>query len=245
MSPPDQTPQPRKELSWREPILNIPGVVTVLIAVCVAVHLVRTYVLSQQDDFVLLVHAAFIPLRYSADIPFEIYAVTTPVTYAFLHGSALHLGVNMVWLAAVGSPLANRIGAIRFLLFWLVTAAAAAGLHYVVHPTDNAPLVGASGAISGMMAASARYFFRIDRSQRRPPFAGVLPPLGYALRSRQIIAFTAIWMGGNLLIGLFGAPGVSDTIAWEAHVGGFLAGFLLLGLFDRQPTVLTHKPIDA
>lgn len=220
----------------REPAFNIPLVVLGLIGLCVAIHLLRMWVLSPQQDVSLLVRAAFIPFRYSGQFIIDIYAFTSPVTYAFLHGSLSHLLINMVWLAAVGTPLANRIGAGRFLFFWVGTALAAAGLHYVVHPLDDAPLVGASGAISGMMAASARYLFRIDTSRPRPPFAGKLPPLTYALRSRQVLGFTAVWMGGNLLVGLLGVPGVSEAIAWEAHIGGFLAGFLFLGLFDRDPT---------
>ena len=63
----------------------------------------------------------------------------------------------MITTAAFGSPLANRIGALRFVTFWIATSVAAAGLHYVLHMTDQSPLVGASGAISGMMGAAARF----------------------------------------------------------------------------------------
>lgn len=236
MSHPEQTTEePAPAPAPREPFFNLPAAVIVAIALCVAIHLCRAYVLSPQQDFALLIRAAFIPLRYSGQFVIDLYAFTSPVTYAFLHGSPMHLAVNMIWLAAVGTPLANRIGAARFGLFWVVTALAAAGAHYLVHPLDDAPLVGASGAISGMMAASARYAFRIDRTRRHPPYAGRLMPLGYALRSRQALGFTAVWMGGNLLVGLLGVPGVSEAIAWEAHIGGFIAGFLLLGFFDRPP----------
>jgi membrane associated rhomboid family serine protease len=210
-------------------------VVVALIAFCTLIHLVRVYLLSPNQDIALLIRAAFIPIRYSGQFILDMDAFTSPVTYAFLHGGLAHLAINMVWLAAVGTPLANRIGPMRFLLFWVVCGAAAAGLHYLLHAEEAVPLVGASGSIAGMMAAAPRFGFHVDRSSRSPAYAGPLMPLGYALRSRQVLIFVAIWMGGNLLIGVLGAPGVSDSIAWEAHVGGFLAGFLLLGLFDRAP----------
>lgn len=236
----DENEPPREAVAARrEPIFNIPAIVLVAVGLCVAVHLVRAFLLSREMDFDLIVHTAFIPLRYSGQFPVDPYFFTTPITYSLLHGGFMHLAVNMVWLVAVGTPLANRIGAGRFILFWIVTAIAAAAAHYAVHPPGDpladSPLMGASGAISGMMAASARYFFRVDRSQRHPPFAGRLAPLGYALRSRQVLLFIAVWMGGNILVGVLGAPGVSDAIAWEAHIGGFFAGFLLIGLFDRAP----------
>jgi membrane associated rhomboid family serine protease len=232
----------RQGSTQREPLLNIPSVVLALIALCAAVYFVQFYLMTPDQDLEFLIRAAFIPMRYSGQYIIDIYAFTTPISYAFLHGSFAHLAVNMVWLAAVGTPLANRIGVVRFLLFWLVCGAAAAGLHYLMHPTDDVPLVGASGAIAGMMAATPRYLFRVDRFSRSPAYAGPLLPLGVSLRSRQVLAFVVIWMGGNLLIGLLGAPGVSNNIAWEAHVGGFLAGFLLLGLFDRS---LADRPANT
>nr|MBA3446535.1 rhomboid family intramembrane serine protease [Pseudaminobacter sp.] len=155
----------------REPMFNLPRIVLMAIVVCAAVHLLRVYGLDADQDFELLVRAAFIPIRYSGRFDIEIYAFSSPISYAFLHGGMAHLAVNMVWLAAFGSPLANRLGAIRFALFWVGTAGAAAALHYVLHPLDQSPLVGASGAISGMMGAAARFGFRIDRSTGRPAFA--------------------------------------------------------------------------
>ena len=203
------------------------------IAICTIVHLVRVYVLTADEDLDLLIRTAFIPVRYSGRFEIDFYAFSSPITYAFLHGGLAHLVINMIWLAAFGSPLANRLGATRFALFWVVTAIAAAGLHYILHPLDQAPLVGASGAISGMMAAAARFGFQIDRSTGKPAFAGSLLPISHVLRSRSVITFLVIWMAVNLVTGLVGfAPGVDDQIAWEAHVGGFLAGFFCLRLFD-------------
>lgn len=217
-----------------EPAFNIPGVVLLLLALCIVVHLLRAYVLSTAQDMELIVRAAFIPIRYSGEYILEVYAFTSPVTYSLLHGGVAHLAVNMVWLAAFGSPLATRIGAPRFLLFWVFTALAAVLLHYVLHPDSQVPLVGASGAISGMMGAAARYGFRSDRSGGRSVFVGPILSIGETLRSRTAMVFLGVWMIVNIATGLAGAmPGVEGAIAWEAHIGGLLAGFFGVRLFDR------------
>lgn len=232
----DLPPQPEGLVEQRrEPVFNIPAVVAALIAACVSVHLVRIYLLSFDQDLELLFRTAFIPIRYSGQFPLDIYGFTSLFTYALLHGGLAHLAINMIWLAAFGSPLANRLGAARFLAFWAVTSVAAVALHFVLHRFDHSPLVGASGAISGMMGAAARFGFRIDRSSGRAGFAGPVLPVRQVLRSRNTVVFLSVWMIINLVTGLvgFGAGGGSQ-IAWEAHIGGFLAGFFLIGRFTRS-----------
>jgi membrane associated rhomboid family serine protease len=218
----------------REPMFNMPVIVLVIIGLCVAVYLLRTYVLTPPQDLDLLIAAAFIPVRYSGQYAIDFWAFSSPFTYTFLHGGIAHLGVNMIWLAAFGSPLANRFGALRFTLFYAVTGVAAAALFWAIHPLSQSPLVGASGSISGMMGAAARFAFHIDRSSGRPAFAGRPIPMALTFRSRTVVAFLAAWMIINLVTGVIGfAPGNDAQIAWEAHIGGFLVGFLGLRLFDR------------
>lgn len=225
--------QPQLPPPPRQPVFNLPAVVTVLIAACALIHLVRAYWLSPAQDLDLLVRFAFIPLRYSGEYTIDVYAWAGPFTYAFLHGDVFHLAVNMIWLAAFGSPLANRIGIARFLAFWVATSLAAVGLHYILHANDPTPLVGASGAISGMMGAAARFAFRIDRSERRAAFTGPILSVGRVFTYRTTVSFLAIWMIINLAMGFgFGSPGMDGRIAWEAHIGGFLMGFFALRLFD-------------
>jgi membrane associated rhomboid family serine protease len=229
-----RAPEPRRA----EPAFNLPPVVLALIGICVAVHIVSTFLLTDKQFLSLLINAAFIPIRYSGQFDLDVTAFTSPLTYAFLHGSIAHLAINMIWLAAFGSPLANRMGWARFLWFWAFTSLAAVALHYVLHMLDQAPLIGASGAISGMMGAAARFGFRIDRSHGRAAFAGAPLPIAVCLRSRAVVTFLAIWMIINLVTGLVGfAPGIDDQIAWEAHVGGFLAGFLGIDWFVRKDIV--------
>lgn len=219
----------------REPVFNLPAIVVAAMALCVVLHLIRYYLLSPEQDFGLLLRTAFIPIRYSGEFEIDIYALTSPISYSFLHGSVAHLLINMIWLAAFGSPLANRIGTFRFSMFWVVSALAAAALHYVVHPLDVAPLVGASGAISGMMGAAARFGFRIDHSAGRAAFAGHIVPISKVFRSRTVVTFLLVWFAINLASGLFNfVPGEEGQIAWEAHIGGFLVGFFAIQYFEPR-----------
>jgi membrane associated rhomboid family serine protease len=216
----------------REPVFNLPAIVIAFIAICVGVHLVRAFMLSDEQDLFVILTFAFIPLRYSGQYFIDFGAVVGPVTYSLLHGDLGHLAVNMIWLAAFGSPLANRLGAPRFVAFWVATSLAAVALHYVLHSGDPTPLVGASGAISGMMGAAARFGFQIDRTVGRPIFAGPVRSFGEVFTSRMVVTFLGVWFVVNLVSGIgFAGPGVQGQIAWEAHIGGFLAGFLAISLF--------------
>lgn len=219
----------------REPVFNMPPVILAIMALCIGVHLIRVYWLTPEQDFAVLIRAAFIPIRYSGRYVLDFYSFSSPFTYTFLHGGVAHLAVNLIWMAAFGSPLANRFGALRFSIFFALTGLAAAAFFWAIHPLGQAPLVGASGAISGMMGAAARFGFHIDRSSGKAAFAGAPLRFSAVLRSRTVVAFLAVWMVVNLVTGLVGvAPGVADQIAWEAHIGGFLAGFFGLRFFDRR-----------
>jgi membrane associated rhomboid family serine protease len=171
----------------------------------------------------------------------------SPVTYALLHGSWAHILLNSVWLAAFGTPVARRCGALRFLVLALVSALGGAAMHFVANASSVMPMIGASAAVSGMMGAAARFVFVPG-----PGGPGNWPShhtgqprlslLGVARNSRAAL-FLGIWFATNILFGLVAAPlGITDaSIAWEAHIGGFLVGLLLFPLADRAE----HVPFRA
>jgi membrane associated rhomboid family serine protease len=230
-----------------EPIFNVPGVVAALIAVLLAIHGVRVWLLTERADQYLLILFAFIPVRYDSAIlgsgilPGGIGAdVWTFVSYAFLHGSWTHVGLNTVWLLAFGTPVARRFGAVRFLLFFAVTAAGGALAHLIVYSGEKVPMIGASASISGFMAAAIRFAFQRggplrllgnteDGSYRVPAL-----PLTAVLRDGRVLMFLLVWFGLNLLFGLgsIGLDGDEQAIAWQAHIGGFLAGLIGFAAFD-------------
>jgi membrane associated rhomboid family serine protease len=241
-----------------EPIFNVPAVVIAVIAACVIVHLARVYVLSDDADDYFLATFAFIPARYGSAAVLEGGLpggwgadIWTFVTYAFIHGNVTHLLVNSVWLLPFGSALARRIGSVRFLAFFAVTAAAGAALHLATNFGSVQVVIGASGAISGYMAASVRFAFQrggpLDLLRAGDAAAYRVPsvPLAALLRDRRIVAFIGAWLGVNMLVGLGGLamPGVDQAVAWQAHIGGFLAGLLLFDLFD--PVVAPQHEIDS
>jgi membrane associated rhomboid family serine protease len=231
-----QPPQP--DLDKRpEPLFFLAPAVTAVLAICTGLYLLQTYVLGTLANDALTMQVAFIPLRYSSSsIPFDQAFLTSPVGYSFLHASLAHLAINMIWLTAFGSPLAARIGTARFLLFWAITAMGAALLHFLIYPQSAVPLVGASGAISGMMGAAARFQFRTSQGTGVRSFTGAPLSVGASLTNRTVLTFVWIWMATNLMTGLGWPSGQSNSsnIAWEAHIGGFLVGFLCLSIFDRS-----------
>lgn len=101
-------------------------------------------------------------------------------------------------------------------------------------PGFSGVLVGASGAISGMTGAATRFGFRIDRSRLPAAYGGPPLPIGSVFRIRQVYTFIAVWVATNVLAGAGLLTGGEQAVAWQAHLGGFAAGFLLVGLFVRR-----------
>ena len=199
----------------REPILNVPAVVLVLLVLIGLVHAARVYVLTDETDRALIWTIAFVPARYSAAMVNEgllpggfAAQVWTFVTYAFIHADITHLGVNAIWLLAFGSPVARRMGPARFLAFFVVTVAGGALAHLVTHAAELSPMVGASAAISGTMGAATRFVFEhggpLDmwRPADADPDCVPAAPLRVALRNPRVLIFLGVWFGLNLLFGL-------------------------------------------
>jgi membrane associated rhomboid family serine protease len=236
----------------RERMLNVPAAMVVLLAVLALVQLLLMFALTAEQTTEFLLLFAFIPARYDFSVLSDVAwpggwaaDIWTFVTYALIHANFTHLIFNAVWLLAFGSPVARRFGPLRFTAFMAVTAAAGAAAHLATHFGELLPMVGASAAISGAMAAAARFAFQRggplemwrDRADAcRVPAA----PLSVSLRDPRVIAFLLVWFGVNILFGVFsmGIPGVEQAIAWQAHIGGFLAGLLAFAAFDPVPAAV-------
>jgi membrane associated rhomboid family serine protease len=236
----------------REPLFNIPPVIVAVLAVLALIHAVRAYLLTDDQDMEFLLTFAFIPSRYDTSIvlggvlPGGIGAqLWTFVSYALIHADWTHYAVNAVWLLPFGSAVARRFGAARFLAFFVVTAAAGAALHLVTHAGEQMPVIGASAAISGTMAAAMRFAFQrggplsFRRSGDATDYHVPAIPLSGVLRDPRVLAFLAVWFGINILFGVgsLAMPGIgpNQVVAWQAHMGGFLAGLILFSWFDPAP----------
>ena len=235
-----------------EPLFNVPFVIVAVLVVLALVHFVRTTLLSDQQDIEFLLTFAFIPARYGSSA----LADALPggagaeywsfITYSLIHADWVHFGVNAIWLLPFGSAVARRFGTVRFLAFFAVTSAAGAALHLATHPGEQFPMIGASAAISGMMAAAMRFAFQrggpLELWRHNDERTYMVPaiPLRRVLTDMRVLVFLAVWFGINILFGMGSLPiaGASQPIAWQAHIGGFLAGMLLFSWFDppaREP----------
>jgi membrane associated rhomboid family serine protease len=217
----------------REPLLNAPAIVLWLIGVLLATHVLRIVLPGDWPDRIVYDYA-LIPARFAQDAaqgwPADdlLGVLATLASYIFLHGDFTHVGFNSLWLLAFGPIVARRLGAARFLLYFLLCGVAAAVLHLAVYWGSPGAVVGASGGVSGLMGGAMRIVYgRIHGGDDR------LAPVF----SRAILMFTALWTVVNIVSGIF-RLGVSDDltlVAWVAHLGGYFAGLFAIALFDPRP----------
>ncbi|MBU6476134.1 MAG: rhomboid family intramembrane serine protease [Alphaproteobacteria bacterium] len=215
MTDEQQTPAPEVPLPQKsEPILNLPPATRALVLANLAVFLAEILLPEKTSDR-LVTFFGFVPARYTGHAHAGLAALVSPVTHMFLHGGWLHIGVNVTALMAFGAGVEKVMGAKRMLLFYFLTGLAGALLHALVYPASTIPMIGASGAISGL-------------------FGGVLIMMadaglmgGGKARVKTLLPVIALWLAAAVFFGYFGMPGVNSPIAWTAHVGGFIAGLLL------------------
>lgn len=251
-----------------EPFFNVPTSVMVAIALLVAIHFFVTF-FSEPIEAILNFGfvPARLQLLFGddplADILAQARSMTdgaaaqrlaalaqytlsddeakpwTMLTYALLHGSWAHLAVNAVWLLAFGAPVARRFGTARFYGLLAFTAFTGALFHFLSHMDGVEPLIGASAAVSGAMAAATRFVFQPGAPLGPYPLQGENSYLLRALSLRETfsdkrtLVFLAVWFGVNFISGVMSPSFLGgDTIAWEAHVGGFVGGLFAFRLFD-------------
>lgn len=152
----------------------------------------------------------------------------TLVTSTFVHGGWAHILMNMLFLWIFGDNIEDRLGASRFVLFYLLTGVAANLTHALASPGANVPVVGASGAIAGVLGA---YFLAFPRARITS-----LIILGIFVTVAQVpaLVFLVVWFGLQLFMGLTSYGVAGQTVAWWAHVGGFAAGVALYMVLRRR-----------
>ena len=160
----------------------------------------------------------------------------TPLTSMFLHGGWLHLIGNMWFLWVFGNNVEDSMGHLRYLVFYLLCGVAAAATQTFVSPGSIVPMVGASGAISGVMGAYLILYPRVRVFAIVP--IGIIP-ISIALPAWTMLLY---WFGMQFLGGVVGSTGEQGGgVAFWAHAGGFLAGVVLVKLFARPENVQAHR----
>jgi membrane associated rhomboid family serine protease len=232
----------------KQPILNLPRAVSVLVYVIIAVHVIRLF-LPDRLDMSIVIYFSVFPIRYEglfeAGLSFSEIAesLATFITYMFLHADWMHLILNMAWLSIFGSVVARRLGSdfsglMRFYYFFALCGVAGAYVHVLLYPTSTVPMIGASAAISGLMAGTLRVMFvPPGYFQSRVPSQNSMArrPLAAPSDSR-IVIFALVFIVTNIIFGTtgMGVDGEDASIAWQAHLGGFFAGLFTFGLFVKK-----------
>jgi len=220
----DGRPSPlESSVSEREPLIREPAFNAPWPALALVVLIVGSYVvqrLAGSQDQIIATYG-FV----AADL--DSGRLFTLIAHQFLHGGWPHVGMNAVMAMAFGPPVSrlmgeDALGAGTLLVFYLICGACGGLAFAVMYPHDQLhQLIGASGAVSGLMGAAARLLHR----------PGTVAPLLHP----SVVGFSAVWVVLNVALGFIGfAPGMGQvSIAWQAHLGGFFAGLLLIGPIAR------------
>jgi membrane associated rhomboid family serine protease len=224
-------------LKDENPLHRIPFqyVTVVVMAACVLVYLVQ-YLGGHQTNGEMIYGLGMIPVTLfgAGQLPPELYIVPpwlTLITSTFLHGGFLHLAGNMLYLWIFGDNVEDALGHVRFVVFYVICGVAAGLLHAAFDPSSEIPTIGASGAISGVLGAYLMLH----------PRRGVWILFFFRPMRFPTWAVLGFWIGFQFLNAGFGSE--ESSTAWWAHIGGFIAGAVLIifmrpngvPLFERIP----------
>jgi membrane associated rhomboid family serine protease len=213
-----------------------PVVTIAFIVVCCLIFFYQSSLLPGPGEIFVYQFGAIPAVVFGhAALPPEMMAIpaySTVVTSMFLHGSWMHLIGNMLYLWIFGNNIEDVMGHARFIVFYVTCGTLAALSHALTEPTSTIPMVGASGAISGILGAYLLLF----------PHARVLllaPVVGMTYVPAGIVL--GFWFVMQLLSGGLSPGSQGGGVAFFAHIGGFIAGMVLIGFFKR-PEVRFFTP---
>ncbi len=202
-----------------------------LIGLCVVVFFYQLS-LHPRDLNLFLLHFGFVPQRFILAGSWKHVSLLELVyplfTSMFLHGGWLHLLGNMLYLWIFGDNVEDRLGHLKYFCFYIICGVAAALTQLIFHPTSTLPMVGASGAIAGVLGG---YFILFPHSR-----VVALVPIWFFIQVIEIPAFFFLifWFLMQFLNGLSSLSRVVGGVAWWAHIGGFLSGVILIYLFPQK-----------
>ena len=219
------------------PALGKPILTILLIATCILVWFWQIGLGPNQNAAIInfgLIPSVFLGTldHYGPISPF-----LTVFTSMFMHGGFMHLGGNMLYLWIFGDNIEGALGPIRFLIFYLLCGIAAALSQVFVNPSSNIPMIGASGAVSGVLGAYLIFYPRAK--VRTLVFLGIF----ITFLRLPAVFLLGVWIFGQVISAIMSDPG-SPGIAWFAHLGGFVCG-LILGPLMKKRGVNVFQPARA
>lgn len=217
----------RSEMRTAEPAL-----VTWLLAAACAAVIVRLAFMPPERAEAVFTALALVPARLLAT-PFQVAQLLTLVTSAFLHAGWIHLASNLLYLLVFGPVVESRLGWLRYLALYVGAGCTGGLAHALTHPTSLVPLVGASGAIAGVLGA---HLVLAPRAK----ITTVIPVVIFIEIASLPAAFViALWFGLQLAWAFapVASGATSDSIAWFTHLGGFAFGLVFAAMFrgPRSP----------
>jgi membrane associated rhomboid family serine protease len=211
--------QPVNKKPETPPFINLPPVTKFLLIAMIVLYGVIHFIMDDNGRTHVFLNFGFIPALWTGQtdygFAFDFNMIISPITYIFLHANFMHIAMNGAMLMAFGAGVEKWMGARKFIEFFILCAVASVVFETIIHPASTNPVIGASGAESGLFAAI------LILLQSR----GQLPVGQYG-----IWPFVGLWIGISLLFGLFGGFMAGGQIAWAAHIGGFFAGLGLMRL---------------
>jgi|UniRef100_A0A7V3RG87 membrane associated rhomboid family serine protease len=201
-----------------------PFVTYFILALNILVYLFEFLIGEYKEQFIY----QFGAIPYELFNPSGIKTYFTVLSSMFTHANFMHLAGNMLFLWVFADNVEDFMGHIKFLFFYIICGVAAVFAHSLTAPTSKIPMVGASGAVSGVMGAYLVYF----------PSARILSliPLGFFLRITYLpsLFFIGIWFFYQFLFGFASLGFKGGGVAYFAHIGGFIMGVLLALIFRRR-----------
>jgi membrane associated rhomboid family serine protease len=212
------------------PIERFPFITLGLIALNALVYVYQLTLPSLQSEALIFSYGA-IPYNLTHPLAKDLLYVTalpptlTIFSSMFLHGGIIHLVSNMLYLWIFGDNIENALGHLRFVLFYLISGFFAAMFHTFADPNATIPMIGASGAIAGILGAYLILF----------PRANVSTLFIFIIIIRIIKVPAVLVLGFWFLIQLLNAGSEGGSVAWYAHIGGFITGIFLIKIFKPAP----------
>lgn len=201
-----------------------------LIATCVIMFVIQWTMPPQSfDEFALSFGMIPVVVRDLVPAPVDwLPDYATLITYQFLHADWWHLGFNMLFLFIFGDNVEDAMGHVRYFIFYLLCGAIAAGFHILAFADAYGPLIGASGAVAGVLGA----YIMLYPHAKVLILARLVIPIPVPLPALWVLGF---WVASQIF---FAVTEIGSEVAWWAHVGGMIAGAILVIVFKKPETPL-------
>ncbi|MGJ8527734.1 rhomboid family intramembrane serine protease [Maritalea sp.] len=240
--PPEQN-DPQKP-QGQPPAFNLPFIVTITVGLLFLIHLAATLMLSADSYDLLFVQFGYITQRDLLPVELrggEFARYYSLFSHAFLHVGWQHLIFNIAWLVVFGSPVAQRYGNIGFIAVFLFGSAVGALVFAAMSGGGFSVLIGASGAVSAFIGGATRFVFQPPQTRLNPETGEVvvvgrkLASLIEIVKNKRAFGFAGFWLVLNVVFGVApGLMGVDGSVAWQAHLGGFVAGYFMVAWLEHR-----------